>query len=194
MENWLNIFPILLILAASVFLFIGENWRNMLIALAVIYFASFFLLLQVWPFTMAAAKLITGWMCVAILSFTTEHQPLSANGTGSLSRRVFLVMSLFMIWVAAYLLAGTISNQFQVGTEIAFSSFAVLGCGLLTLGMSSSTFRVILGILTFFSGFELLYAGLEPSILVNGLILIVNLLIAFVGSYLISLPGIGGEE
>lgn len=194
MENWLNILPILLILAASVFLFIGDNWRNMLIALAVIYFASFFLLLQVWPFTMAAAKLITGWMCVAILSFITEHQPLPAIGTGSLSRRIFMVMSLFMIWVAAYLLAGTISSQFQVSAEIAFSSFAVLGCGLLQLGMTSSSFRVILGILTFFSGFELLYAGLEPSILVNGLILVVNLLIAFVGSYLISLPGTGGEE
>jgi hypothetical protein len=184
MDNWLNILPIGLILVACQVVFLSENWRQILISLAVLYLGSFILFLQVWPFSMAAAKLITGWMCIAILSFVTVYQT-SKVESGITPKRVFKSMSLVMIWMAAYLLSSKISALFQVSLEIAFTSFAILGCGLLQLGMSSSTFKAIIGILTFFAGFEILYAGLESSILVNGMILAVDLLIAFVGSYLV---------
>lgn len=186
MNNWLNIFPIGMVMIASVVVLISENWRAVLISLAAIYLGSFVLLLQVWPFTMAAAKLVTGWMCVAILSFVTHYQN-TENETGFYAKRIFKVMGLLAIWVVALILSSTTSNLFQVTPEIAFGAFAILGCGLLQLGMSSTPFKVILGILSVFAGFEILYAGMESSILVNGLILAVDLMIAFVGSYLVSL-------
>jgi hypothetical protein len=192
MANWANIFPIGLILFACLIALIGDNWRNVLIAMAVMYFGAFFLYLGHWPFTMAAAKLITGWMCVATLSFVTAYQEVTVEA-GTMPKRIFKAMALVMIWVVAYLMAAKVGKLFQVSPEIAFATFAVLGGGLLQLGMSSMPFKVVIGILTFFAGFELLYSGLEASILINGLILAVNLLIAFVGSYLVMTTKPGGN-
>jgi hypothetical protein len=53
--------------------------------------------------------------------------------------------------------------------------------------MTTSPFYIIVGIMTVFFGFELLYASIETSILINGLLAAMNLLVALVGSYLISL-------
>jgi hypothetical protein len=59
----------------------------------------------------------------------------------------------------------------------------------LQIGFSSSYFRTVIGILTFFSGFEILYAAVEASILVVGLLAVMNLGIALIGTYLILAPG-----
>jgi hypothetical protein len=186
MDNWLNIIPIGLLLLASLVVFDGGSWRRILIGLAVIYFGAFFLYLQVWDFVMGAAKLLTGWMGVAILSFLTVIQG-EAGEQRTLPKRIFKVLSLIMVWVVALLLATQASGIFNLSPEIAFTAFALMGCGLLQLGISSQTFKVVIGILTFFAGFEIFYADLESSILVNGLIVAVDLLIAFVGAYLVTI-------
>jgi hypothetical protein len=193
MDNWANIFPIGLILAATLVIFTGASWRNNLIALAVLFFGSFFLYMQQWDFLMAAVKLITGWMCVAVLSFVTGLQD-SSEDREYTPKRIFMVVGLLLVWVLAALLSTRISSVFDMSPEIAFASFSILGSGLLLLGFKSAPFKVILGILTFFAGFELLYAELESSILIIGLMAAVNLLIAFVGSYLVTISKPGGTE
>ena len=55
--------------------------------------------------------------------------------------------------------------------------------GLLQLGMTTSSFFVIAGLLTFFSGFELLYSILESSSLVVGLLTVINLGLVLVGAF-----------
>jgi hypothetical protein len=42
---------------------------------------------------------------------------------------------------------------------------------------------VVLGLLTFLSGFEVLYAAMESSSLVTGLLAVVNLGLALAGAY-----------
>ena len=69
----------------------------------------------------------------------------------------------------------------------------LIGMGLLQLGMTTQSFRVILGLLTTLSGFELLYAPLETSVLVAGLLVVINLGIALVGSYMVIAPTEGEE-
>ena len=193
MDNWANIFPIVLIIAATLVIFTGESWRNNLIALAVLFFGSFFLYMQQWDFLMAAIKLIAGWMCVAILSFVTGLQD-SFEERINTPKRIFMVVGLILVWVLAALMSTRISLLFDMSPEIAFASFSILGSGLLLLGFKSEPFKVILGILTFFAGFELLYAELESSILVIGLMAAVNLLVAFVGSYLVTISKPGDVE
>jgi hypothetical protein len=193
MDNWANIFPIGLILIATLVIFTGRSWRNILIALAAVYFASFFLYLQQWDFLMAAVKLLTGWMGVAILSFVTGHQHTSAD-IDLMPKRIFMMIALVLVWVLAFLLSNRISLLFDMSPEIAFASFSIIGMGLLLLGIKSTSFNVIMGILTFFAGFELVYAELESSILVIGLLAAINLLIAFVGSYMITISNPGGVE
>ena len=193
MENWANIIPIGLILMATLVVFTGRSWRNNLIALAAIYFGSFFLYVQQWDFLMAAVKLLTGWMGVAILSFVTGQQHTSAD-RDLMPKRIFMMIALVLIWVLAFLLSSRISSLFDMSPEFAFASFSIIGTGLLLLGIKSAPFNVIIGILAFFAGFELIYAELESSILVIGLLAAINLLIAFVGSYLVTIAKPGGVE
>ena len=64
----------------------------------------------------------------------------------------------------------------------------LIGMGLLQLGMSHQPLRVILGLFTVLSGFELLYAAVDRSVLVAGLISGVNLGLALVGAFLLVNP------
>jgi hypothetical protein len=48
--------------------------------------------------------------------------------------------------------------------------------------------------LTYLSGFEVLYATVESSILVTGILVVVNLGIALVGGYLLVAPLLEVEE
>jgi len=193
MENWTNIFPIIIILIATLVVFTSGSWRNILIALAAIYFGSFFLYLQQWDFLMAAVKLLTGWMCVAVLSFVTGQQYTSED-RDLIPKRLFMMISLVLVWVLAFLLSSRIGSLFDMSPEFAFASFSIIGTGLLLLGIKSAPFTVIIGILTFFAGFELIYAELESSILIIWLLSAVNLLISFVGSYAVTISKPGGVE
>ena len=193
MDNWLNIIPILILLAASLVLLTDQNWRHVIIAMAVLYLGIFILLLQVWPITMSSAKLITGWMSVTILTFVSPEKDISERSELS-SNRLFRAIALVFIWVVAFLVASNKVQFLDVSPEIMFAVVGLLGCGLLQLGMTTGPFFTIIGILTIFSGFELLYASVETSILINGLLATVNLLIALVGSYLITIDQTGESE
>jgi hypothetical protein len=61
----------------------------------------------------------------------------------------------------------------------------LIGMGVLQLGSTTNILRVLFGLLTVVSGFEVIYAGLEESVLVTGLLAIVNILFGFMGWYMI---------
>jgi hypothetical protein len=73
----------------------------------------------------------------------------------------------------------------DAGFAVTSGSLLLVGMGLLHLGVSNHILRVTLGLMTALSGFEILYATVENSILVAGLLAIINLGLAFVGSYLL---------
>ncbi|MCJ7623785.1 MAG: hypothetical protein MUO76_09800, partial [Anaerolineaceae bacterium] len=74
------------------------------------------------------------------------------------------------------------------GLTVLWGGLILIGIGLLHLGMTTRPSRVIIGLLTFLSGFEILYAVIERSILVAGLLALVNLALALIGSYLLAAP------
>lgn len=185
MDNYLNLLPLFIIFAASLVLFVFPTWRRALIGLAVLVLMAFIFYLQVWPITMAAIKLITGWMVVAILLFSSideETPPTGING-----HQVFKIVALIFIWVVAFLITSKVNQFFQIKPEILFAAITIFGTGLLQLGMTTAPFYILTGILLVFTGFEILYASIETSILINGLLALMNLLVALVGSYLLSL-------
>ncbi len=77
--------------------------------MAVMVLGLFFLYMQVWDIFMAGAKLITGWMCTAILSFTTVYQ-VREEEIGITPKRVFKAMSLIMAWMIAYIISSRIND------------------------------------------------------------------------------------
>ena len=146
-----------------------------------------------WPIGMAAALLVTGWMSVAALGMTLTSLPPQFEFTerswphGGLFR-------LFMVGMIVVLAAGLTprADSFVqgVGAPIIAGSILLAGIGFLQLGTSSQVARIVLGLLTVVTGFEVFYAAIEGSILVAGMLSTVILGLALVGAYLLnaSLP------
>jgi hypothetical protein len=65
------------------------------------------------------------------------------------------------------------------------SGLMLMGLALMQLGTNSDAYLTIISLLSLISGFEVIYAGLELSTLLTGLLAIVNLGIAMVGVYFI---------
>ena len=64
----------------------------------------------------------------------------------------------------------------------------LFGMGFLHLGFIVRPFRVVLALLTILSGFEILYAAVEESTLVAGMLAGINLGLALVGAYALITP------
>jgi hypothetical protein len=76
----------------------------------------------------------------------------------------------------------------MISIPILWGSFILISFGLLQLSLTSHPFRVIIGLLTSLSGFEIIYAAIETSTLVTGLLAGVNLGLALVGAYMLIAP------
>ena len=175
------------ILLASGGLLISRDWRWSMSLLAMQYVAAFWLVAQHWPIGMASVKLVTGWMATAALGMTRlgvekdvgEVEAFSPRG---LWFRIFLAGIVALLTVAS---APRIESIIPgLGLPVIAGGLLLAGMGLIHLGITSDILRVITGLLTMLSGFEILYAAVESSILVAGLIAVVNLGLALAGSYL----------
>ena len=179
---------VVLILATSTGLLLARDWRWSIILLATQYLCMFVLTLQHWPLGMASVKLVAGWMSAAILGMT--HSGFTTPDIEEAS--VWPRGRLFRIFAAAMVLLIVSSATPAVDTIMADAGYAVtggslllIGMGLLHLGITSYILRVIIGLMTVLSGFEILYSAVEGSILVAALLASINLGLALVGAYLL---------
>jgi len=173
---------------ASIQLMIVRDWRMSLGLLGLQYLGVFWLSGLHWPLSMAAVKLVTGWICVAILGMTRLNQDpaesdLEEFWTQGLLFRFFAAGIVVVIVLASAPRVETIIPG--IGSPVVLGGLFLMGLGILHLGIMSQTFHVILGLLTFLSGFETLYAALESSILVAAMLSAVNLGLALIGAYLL---------
>ena len=182
-------FAVILLAITSVGLLLARDWRWLIIFLSTQYFGMLILTLQHWPLGMASVKVVAGWMSAAILGMTRSGLPREDRAEKS---NVLPRGRLFRLFAAAMVLLIVSSVTPRVDVIMADAGFAVtsgslllVGMGLLHLGVSNHILRVTLGLMTALSGFEILYATVEDSILVAGLLAIINLGLAFVGSYLL---------
>ena len=73
-----------------------------------------------------------------------------------------------------------------ISRPVIVGGLLLTGMGLLHLGITAEILRITLGLLTVLAGFEILYATVETSILLAGLLAIVNLGLALAGAYLMT--------
>ena len=144
-----------------------------------------------WPMEMAVVKMVAGWMAGAILGIAMTSVP----DTWSDSEKSIKFGLIFRI-LAAIIIALTISSLIfnseawlsMINIPIRWGSFVLISFGLLQVSLTSHPLRVVIGLLTTLSGFEIIYAAVETSALVTGLLAGVNLGLALVGAYMLIAP------
>ena len=189
--NWI-IFCLAVVSAA--FILASRDWRWNLVFLAVQYACVFWFVQVSWGPSLAIVKLVAGWMICAILGLAHLNQPpLAAVEPSWPQGRLFRLMVIVMILAVTFLGAQGLQGWLGLVFPAAWGGVFLLGMGLMVAGITGHPFRVILGLLTFLMGFEVLYAALETSSLVTGLLVSVNLGLALAGAYFLSNEP-GGEE
>ena len=177
-----------LLFAASV-MAVVEEWRISLLALLIQYALVGFLLSGSISPSIALAKIITGGMIFFTLFPTAwrgrRKPPAKIAGQG----RTFATSLPFRLAGSALigLVAYGLLHQYPwegVPTPLAFASNFLMAMGLWTVILGRGPFRMGLGLLTFQIGFELLFTAWERSLLVAGLLGLVNILLALAIPYL----------
>jgi len=182
-------FAVVLISFTSVGILITRDWRWLIILLSAQYFGMLILTLQHWPLSMASVKVVAGWMSAAILGMTRSGLP-RADRT---ERQINLPYGRMFRLIAAGIVILLVSNvtsrvdiiMADAGFAVTSGSLILVGMGLLHLGVTNHILRVVIGLMTVLSGFEIMYATVEVSILVAAMLAAIHLGLALVGSYLL---------
>jgi uncharacterized membrane protein (UPF0136 family) len=187
-------FPaVILVSITGLLLLISQDWRVSILLLALQYAGIFSLVALSWPPEMAAVKLVTGWMSGAVLGMAFASAPEKGWKEGEFP----LSHLLFRLILAGLMILVVISAGPQMAAWLPeaerlqlIGGALLIGAGLLQLGLSNQPVRVVVGLLTVLGGFEVFYAIVERSTLVAGLLAGINLGLALVGAYLLTLPGL----
>jgi hypothetical protein len=182
---------ILIVSLTSICILISQDWRYCIAALAIQYIGVFLLVYASWPIELAVVKMVAGWMAGAILGIAMIsgseiwRKPEKSIKFGPF----FRVMATAIIALAVTSLVLNLGSWLSmISLPIRWGSFILMSIGLLQLSLTSHPLRVIIGLLTALSGFEIIYAVIETSILVAGLLAVINLGLALVGAYLLLAP------
>jgi hypothetical protein len=174
-------------IVTSAGLLITRLWRLQIAFLGGLYLCAFVLILSNWPISMAASKLVTGWMACAILTIAQLNASRRGEGISASNHSgLFLFFAAGVVIVATFGVSTHLAIWLGISIPVAWSCLVVMGLGLLHLGMTSDPLRVIIGLLSFFAGFEILYTSVESSILVTALLALVNLGLAMSGAFFLS--------
>lgn len=191
--------PALGVLALAVWVVLAsQDWRWTIAALGIQYAAVFVLVAGSWRLELAVVKLVAGWMATAILGASqdlTQTTPERERPSGVAFRLLIGAMVgllVFSIVPEAVTVLSEYLDAIPV-TQLA-GGMLLLVMGLAMLGLNARPLRVVLALLVFFSGFEILYAMVERSTLVAGLLALVNLALAMMGAYLQAAARLDPEE
>jgi hypothetical protein len=184
---------VLLVTVTSVGLLLVRDWRWLIIFLAAQYFGMLILTLLHWPLGMASVKVVAGWMSAAILGMTRSGLPREDR---SERHSVLPQGRMFRLFAAGIVIVLVAAATPRVNAIMANAGFAVttgslllIGMGLLHLGVTDHILRVVIGLMTVLTGFEILYATVVAALLAG-----INLGLALAGSYLLIASNAETEE
>ena len=178
---------VVIIIATSVGLLLVRDWRTSIIMLSVQYVAMFILCLGHLPLGMASVKVVVGWMSAAILGMTRSGLSITdVDEENNWPRgRLFRIFAAGMVGIIVAGVTPRVNNMMaDAGIAVSAGALLLIGMGLLHLGLTANTLRITVGLMTILSGFEILYAAVEASVLVTALLAVIILGLALVGSYL----------
>lgn len=216
-----GIFSILVLLFTSITLLVSRDWRISLALLALQYIPVFFLVNQMWPLPMALVKVLAGWISCVLLGIAAANLPgrpikvnlpfLKRKKTGHTlhpaedidqnSQSRSQLGNLFTIFAAGTMFLASIAIAGRISSSTADEYFypvlggvILIGMGLLQISFTNEPLYVSIGLLTTTAGFEIIYALIDTSVLVTGLLGAANLGIAMIGAYLLTAPQMDRQE
>lgn len=188
---------LILFVATSTILTLGLDWRISISAFVAQYLGVFILVGTTWPLEMAVIKIIAGWIAAAILGMELVSIKTDRSGKEStlLSGNLFRIFLAVLVGFAILAFVPEVARWFpQASYEQILGGILLMAMGVFYLGFSDHPFRVGIGILTFLSGFEIIFATFETSLVVAGFLSVLTLGLALVSSYLIGAPTLEAEE
>ena len=186
---------LILFILTSLQLLLGRSWRLVLVALAAQYLGVFIFICMSWTVKLALAKLISGWMACVLLLVAVGNSSEPLHEKASPSGRLFRLLAACLI--AITIIASTRNMRLwlpEVELILVLPSLVLISMGLLHLSLTRLPLRAILAMLTMLSGFEILYAAVEGSVMVAGFLAGITLGMAMVGAYLITAPDLERES
>ena len=195
----LSTIAFVLIVMAAMMILIFRDWRITAAALAVQYLGAFVLVTLSWPLGMAIVKLIVGWMATAAVALSWQastarlEMPTDLSKSDSTGSLFFRGGAGLLIVLLNFVLTPSLQARVfpQVDLVIIQGGVMIMGMALMQLGINSNPYLVIISLLSFLLGFEVIHAALEMATLLTGLFVVVNLGLALVGAYFISKLGEG---
>lgn len=187
----LSILAFVFIVIASMIILVFKDWRINTAALGVQYLAAFALVTLSWPAGLAVVKLIAGWMATAAIATTCLRQKRFESAADPTASLFFRGLAGLLVVLLIFILAPTLQASVfpRIDLMIIQGGLMLLGMSLMQLGINSEPYLVVISLLSFLTGFEVIHAALELSTLLTGLFVVVNLGLALVGVYFIALAG-----
>jgi hypothetical protein len=103
--------------------------------------------------------------------------------------RPFQLITGILVWLSMLFLSSIFIQRIpEIGLPQSLGGMFLVGLALLKLGFSKSVFGVMTGLLTFLAGFQIMYAAVESSTLVAGLLASFSMGLALIAAYLIVSP------
>jgi hypothetical protein len=168
-----------------VWLLLADSRRSMAIAYGIMAIMVFSINLQYWTFGFALSKLITVVMAMLIMMLNTFPDNISDIGI-SQTGRIFRLTGFSFFMLLIIFTVNSTSEFLSLSIDQTLPSLFILVCGFMVLATSQDPFRVIIGLMVTLVGFEIIYGAVEQSLMINGLLAAVFMVIALVGSYLTS--------
>ena len=195
----LSTIAFVLIVMAAMMILIFRDWRITAVALAVQYLGAFVMVTLSWPLGMAVVKLIVGWMATSAVALSWQassdrrHNSTALSLSDSTARLFFRGGAGILIVLLNFILTPTLQARVfpQVDLVIIQGGVMIMTMALMQLGINSDPYLVIISLLSFLLGFEVIHAALEMSTLLTGLFVIVNLGLALIGAYFMGKLGEG---
>ena len=191
MIEFLSIPVVILAFITGSVLLVSWDWRISIGSLAVQYCCVFVLVAISWPVETAAVKLVAGLMASALLGLSLFNLPkeMIHQTRFTTSEIIFRVLAALLAGLFAITGGSKLVEWFaEISIEQAYGALLLITLGLIQLGLTQRPLRVVIGLLTVLSGFGIIQAAVESSILITGLLAVITLSLSVVGAYLLTAP------
>jgi len=180
----INAFLIILSIVLSGAILVLEDRRYRLAVLAIIELIGFILIVQIWPIALALVKLISGWMGIALLTFAFIPSDIKKESNEPIPSKIFRLMLGVFGWIIVLTSIQGLNEWLPISYTNLFIGLIFFIIGMISLSLGLKTFDIILSLLVFLQGFDIIYSSLEGSALVTAMFAVIIISICLTGSFL----------